>query len=172
MGKSTEDDFDRLADEPEDPIAGTQELLFAAEEEEEEEDASLDLGEMDLPDLSHAEAAPERSGAGPWLLVVVLVVALGLIVFGFLMPAQSSLVAAQEELEKVRAESAELRDQVSRVTAERDELLEARNALEAEAEERAGEMEKMARDSETREAVDRRWAKGKRKKARMKRRWR
>jgi hypothetical protein len=150
------DDFDRLAGEPEDPIAGTREILSSAQDVR--GDTSLVLGDMSLTDLSQVEQPPPETNPMPWIVAGVLGAILLLLIFAFLLPAQSSVREAQDELESARAELTDLRAEVTRLTADRDEAIEARVALEAESEARAGELEQMARDSEASDAEKRKSA--------------
>ncbi len=119
----------RDADEPigDTTRPGTRGRVVAAPREPPGTDASFQLGQLpatDTEDGSH-RTAPRQSGffgLVPWLLLVGTLLALGLVVVRFYMPAADALEQRNGELEAARKDAARLQRQVEALEGSQQEL--------------------------------------------------
>lgn len=158
MGEADDkDDFERrLAGQPLEPTADTQELHVAAREGE-RTNASLTLGELSVADgASLSGLRSSFAGLLPWVLVGVLSLLLLVIVFGFLNPARDRTDDANAEIESAHEVVSELRQRIETLEGERAELEAANAALTTESERNAGELDAMHRSEEQRVALENR----------------
>ncbi|OGQ91917.1 MAG: hypothetical protein A2289_12090 [Deltaproteobacteria bacterium RIFOXYA12_FULL_58_15] len=140
MSHHETDDFDRLAGQPDEPIAATRELLAATGGHP--EDASMEFGPLSITDVSPPRhtVKVERSPL-PWIVVVIMAVLVVVLVFAFVMPTQGELRKVKEELDEVRQAQQGMREQNEKLERERDDLLDKNQSLLAEGEERQRQME-------------------------------
>ncbi len=149
-------DFDRLAGQPEDPVAGTRELVAATSPDN--PGGSMVFGDMTFSEIKRVPSSGPPPSPVPWVFAIMAAIIAGVLFFAFVLPSGSRLEEVKSELEAAKKEVQTLQERVQSLEGERTTAEQARAAATTEAERLATELEALKRGDEAADANGKRKA--------------